>query len=89
MSIAWITDSPSPTSPSGSDFPPTARRVYAVDVDWVTQRSTISSLYKSHTLSEVIDFMEREHSFYATYVSLKPQCHPQHILNECWQTAAV
>ena len=41
---------------------------WATDKDWTKHRALIGELYSSHTLAEVMKFMENEHRFKATSV---------------------
>ena len=41
---------------------------WATDKDWTKHRALVGELYSSHTLAEVMRFMESEHKFKATSV---------------------
>jgi len=69
--VAMVPDTPPSTTstPSSSELQPTGRKVYATEGDWDPHKATISALYESYPLPEVINFMLREHGFLATYDS--------------------
>ena len=43
---------------------------WAIDKDWKKHRALIQELYSSHTLAEVMKYMESEHKFKGTSVVL-------------------
>ena len=45
-------------------------RAWATKRDWTQHQALIGQLYKDRTLSEVMNFMERQHGFKATCVFL-------------------
>lgn len=41
---------------------------WATPDQWEQHRNAISTLYRRHTLSDIIRIMQKEHGFYATWV---------------------
>ena len=46
----------------------TRSSTWAIDKDWMKHQTLIRELYSTHTLAEVMKFMESEHKFKATSV---------------------